>query len=502
VSVTNPLVSAALVGVERVGLPPVESLPEPLQALAAGLADRPPEALLLLLAGALDRYTEAGRLPERATRGEWHLPAFQPGAEPAPVPETAARFYDDVLNQRHTDLLPELLDLTARAGKRVPDRQLPHLLEHGAKVARQRPAIWPVVGERGRWLASLNPKWRYATAHVDDPGALRAVWQDDPDGRAALLAYVRPRDPRLARRLVELVWPKSSDAERRELVRGLEPGLSAADEPFLERALDDRDTQVRRKTIDLLAALPGSRLSGRMTEAAGGVLVLRGGTLWPRFEMGISDSLVRDGVIRPAGSAPTVQERSRQIIQMVGAIPLGHWVAALRQAPEALIRAALAGKWPRTLLSAFASATIRQRDAAWAEALLDLDEGAGRSAVVLVVLSPERANERLEAALAAGDGPAVLAYLRHWPGGWDEVRGRLLLEYLAAQARHDPEGPQSAMLRHHARLLGQRLPPGLAADAAELFQGTAASRAWEASLRQVQTMLETRRAMHRALGIA
>ncbi len=80
-------------------------------------------------------------------------------------------------------------------------------------------------------------------------------------------------------------------------------GLSMADEPFLERALDDRDAQVRRRAAELLAGLPDSRLAARLTAAAGSILTLKDGALNPVFPAAVNDALWRDGVTRPLGPA-------------------------------------------------------------------------------------------------------------------------------------------------------------------------------------------------------
>ena len=54
----------------------------------------------------------------------------------------------------------------------------------------------------------------------------------------------------------------------------LADGLSLADEPLLEAALDDRAAEVRSWAAYLLARLPGSALGQRMAERALGCLRL------------------------------------------------------------------------------------------------------------------------------------------------------------------------------------------------------------------------------------
>jgi hypothetical protein len=189
------------------------------------------------------------------------------------------------------------------------------------------------------------------------------------------------------------------------------------------------------------------------------------------------------------------------LTQIVSAIPLAHWQAELRRTPADLIRAALAGKWPRTLLSAFAAAAGRQGALEWAEALLDLDDGGDRAAAVLDVLPTEQALARLDAAVAANDEVFVAGFLRRWSGEWDEARGRLVLDYLVGEARAEPEGMRLAQLRYQTRPLGHRLPPHLAPEAAAAAATPGLSRAWETALRHVAAVLAARLAMHRMLGL-
>jgi hypothetical protein len=163
------VLSAALVGTERAGLPPVTALPPALATLRTALEQRPPHEALLLLAGAGALYETAGRRPQRAAGADWRLPAYRPEGDRPVCSPAAARFLARALNQQDAALFPELLALIDRAGQRAPDELLPHLLERGAKIPRQRPALLPILGERGRWLGALNPAWRYAAVEPTDP---------------------------------------------------------------------------------------------------------------------------------------------------------------------------------------------------------------------------------------------------------------------------------------------------------------------------------------------
>lgn len=490
-------VAAALVGAAR-GPLPVDALPPALAPLAAALAGRPPEQALLLLAGAAALHDAAGRLPARASATEWHLPAFRAeGDRPVCSPD-AARFLRGMLQQQHAELLPELLALLDAAGQRVPDDLLPYVLEQGAKLARLRPALLPVVGERGRWLAAVNPAWHYAALELDDWRSLRAVWQADAAGRAALAQTARRRDPALARELIETTWRGEAALARREQLGVLSVGLSMTDEPFLERALDDRDALVRRRAVELLAKLPDSRLARRMMAAAGDILEMKGGDLRPRFPATISDALVRDGVVRPAATHQSATERSRLLTQTVGVIPPRHWEAHLAATPEAIVAAAAAGRWPRTLIAAFSAAAVRHDDRRWAAAILAHDGITERAGPLLPLLSEDEMRPRLTAAVAGGDDAAVVVFLRRWPHAWDEASGRLLLDFLARQAANANDTRLGPTMRYLARPFARQCPPSLAGYALGLT-GRATNKAWDAGLKQLAATLAVRQKLYEAM---
>lgn len=490
--------AAALVGVDGAGRPDATQLPAPLAQLAAALHDRPPGTALLVLAGAAVLHDAAGRLPGRASSTEWYLPAFRPEGDLPDCPPAAAQILRHMLNQQRTELLTEWLALAAAAGWRLPPDLLPQMLDHGARLPRQRPLLLPVLGERGRWLGAINPAWRYAAVDQGDWRSLRAAWDAEPDGRAALAQSIRERDPEMARQLIEATWRGEADAARRELAGVLERGLSMADEPFLERALDDRDAQVRRRAVELLARLEGSRLVARITAALGDILLLEEGELRPKFPAPISDALVRDGVARPLGSANSANDRARLLLQTVGVIPPPYWEQRLGAPPEPIIRAALAGKWPRTLISAFAAAAARHNDRHWAAALLAVDGVSERVSPVFGLLDPEEIRLRLAAAVTANDEEAVVALFRR-PLAWDEPAARLLIDFIGQHATRDPDTRHSPTLRYLLRQFVRLCPPALESYAMTALSGRTTNKAWQTALSAFLTTLARRREMAEAM---
>jgi hypothetical protein len=499
VTLPNEWLTAALVGVGRAPRPGGAGLPPALASLRVALDDRPPAELVLLMAGAAALYDDAGQLPARAPAAEWYLPALRVADERPVCFPAAARFLERMLNQQHAELLPELLTLLDAAGQRVADAQLPHALAHGTRIPRFRPLWLPVLGERGRWLAAINPDWRYAAVELDDSRSLRAAWERDPAGRAALALTLRRRDPAAALRLIELTWRGEADAARRELLATLETGLSPADEPFLERALDDRDAQVRHKAVAHLARLPESRLVGRMIAAAGDILALDDGHLTPRFPPALRESLVRDGVTRPAAGPPSANDRSRLLMQTVGVIPPRHWEARFGATPADIVAAAGPGRWPRTLLGALSAATARHPDRRWVEAILAHDGLTERHGPLLAQLTADELEARLAAAVTAEDTAAVVVMLRRWPHPWDEAAARAMIDFLAHEAARPRDTRHSPTLRYLMRAFARACPPALAGHAAAALAGRPATPVWQTTASQFVATLALRSELHGAV---
>lgn len=504
-SIPEPLAAAAMLGATRAGLPSSGALPDALAWVHAGLAGRPPEKSLLVLVGAAALYDAAGRVPDRAPGNEWRLPAYRPENDRPPCSPAAAHILERMLNQQDAAFFPEFLVLLDIANRRAPDALLPHLLAHGVKITRLRPLLLPVAGERGRWLGAINPAWRYATVDAGDQRSLRGAWDADPAGRATLATMARRHDPAAARHLIESTWRNEPENARRELLAVLESGLSMADEPFLERVLDDRDAMVRRKAAELLANLPESRLVGRLTAAAGAILVQKGDGLFPSFPGEITETMMRDGVVRNqhpqrGTGTRTASDWSRLLIQTVGAIPLAHWESRFAMEPAGIVAAALAGKWPRTLMTAFATAAMRQSDAAWIDALLAGDKYSERTGMLLQALEPAECYKRLAQRLAAGDDAGVVVFLRRWLKDWDEDSARSIIDFLGRHAEVDPDTSLSPGLRFLSRQFAHHCPTSLVDYATQAFGERRTNKAWQASLANVIATLAFRAEMRAAVA--
>ncbi|MEW2621090.1 DUF5691 domain-containing protein [Streptomyces sp. NPDC048106] len=391
------LVTTALLGTDR--RPPARLAPGRPAPLA--LLDAAAEATVRRRAGL--RAARAARRPERAP------------ADPRPaLPAAAAGRLAALLADRSggtgggrrgsspdlMELLPQWLAAANAYGYAAPAQALPALLDAARGRTDLRPAALTFAGPRALWLARFNPDWRFALrsapgggAALPDPGdaeAIRRLWEEGLFAeRVALLGALRARTPAHARELLAATWPTERAEDRLMFLDSLRSGLSAADEPFLEKALGDRSRNVRATAAELLSALPGSALAARMAVRATACVALDRTEDAPVIAVEAphecDPGMERDGVVAtpPAGRG----ERSWWLGQLVEAAPLGTWPRRLggRGAQE-IVALPVADGWQGELHAAWCRAAVRQRDAEWSRALLgspSAPEAGGPGAVSL-----------------------------------------------------------------------------------------------------------------------
>ncbi len=375
------LVTVALLGTDRRVVP----------GLAAGREG--PVALLDAVAVGTVRRRAGIRPSHAVARPE---PA---AADPRPpLPPSAARRLTMLLADRPgtggggrrgtapdlLELLPQWLALANAHGYAAPPEALPALLDAARGRTDLRPAALAFAGPRALWLARLNPDWRFAlratpggSAELPSPkdaDRIRRLWQEGLFAeRVALLAGIRAQEPAAARELLETTWATERAEDRLMFLDSLRAGLGADDEPFLEGALADRSRNVRATAAELLSALPGSALAARMADRSGACVSVDHPRDVPTIVVEAPHrcdaGMERDGVVpkAPAGRG----ERSWWLVQLVEAAPLGGWSARFGgRAAEEIVALPVADDWQGELHAAWCRAAVRQRDAAWARALL------------------------------------------------------------------------------------------------------------------------------------
>jgi len=500
------LVKMALLGTER-GMGALPALDGPLGAIIGQLDTHDAERALLSAGVAIALYRRAGRVPDRT---------------PAPLPEPSAleelprcsalagHHLSVMLSDQHDDVLPEWLGALIAAGQRVPEESLVALLDLGRRQPSLQELILPAIGRRGHWLAAQNPAWDYGRGGDDE-----SLWQTGGRAaRVAALTRVRRRDPAGARALLAAAWASEPADSRAAFLATLQTGLSLADEPFLEAALDDRSKDVRQTAADLLARLPESQLCARMIArvrpllrfVAPGLRALAGKK--PKIEVTLpaecDKAMLRDGVEkRPqAGTG----EKAAWLRQMIGMVPPRTWCDAWNTTPAVLI-GAVPKEW-KLLLEGWAEAATRQQDTVWAQAFLFAPRGP-QNAVdreeMLTILPPDQ-REAIVRDLLRSDPDAlygndsILPLLWQCPAPWSVELSRLVLDGVRRRMASSGSG-RDWSLHSAMEQFGRYLPTELLAEATTGWPESAPKWAdWRGEVTELLALLQFRREMHEVLS--
>jgi hypothetical protein len=287
-----------------------------------------------------------------------------------------------------------------------------------------------------------------------------ADWHTGRAGeRLGLLAAMRGSDPGRGRELLESTWDRESSEDRARFVTALGTGLALADDPFLDRALDDRRKEVREAALELLRRLPGSSLRARMTDRARAAVRLE------RRAVGVNRLIVTppeelDAALRRDGVAATPARglgvSAWLLEEVVAGAPLDLWAG-----PEDMVRVARGTDWETALVHGWAKAAITQDDPVWAASLLNEASGALRESVrwaLHLVLPPDELGRLAADALHRDDGMAHRLLAIH-PGPWPRELSIAVIETIAHRARTDRHTWQLGELCRSAALA---MPPAYA----------------------------------------
>ena len=403
------LVSSALLGTDRRPAH-FEELPEHIQ-------ERLGDGGLLDAAALATVYKRAGRKPLRELEP---IPAAPGEDRPLPRP-VAIRRLAAMLGGFQTSALGEWLRAADARGWGVPPEHLPALADYARHRAEYRPLVIAAAGRRARWLADLNPEWRYLHAAVAESNDPEYWTHGNAVQRRTWLRTLRQQDPHAAREALAEVWPTESAATRADFLGLLTDGLTLQDEDFLESALDDRSREVRRGAARLLARIPGSKYGERMTERLHSHLVPSQGVLAVDLPKRLSQSMERDGI--DSQNPEGIGKRAWWFLQIVANTPLSAMELAWLQTP-------VEGCAPDILQAGWTEAAIREGSAEWARAILQSEASTGdRSPAELLRLLP--ADEWARAVDVLRKTVDVTELVGGLPVPWPESLASMILDQLA-----------------------------------------------------------------------
>jgi len=348
----NPLLTAAILGLDR------QALPAEAKATALSHDD---EASALLRAWArrylLDKAS--GILPEAPP-----LPAPAAADEQA-ADEQAAKFVQQILNGPYREAWEEMLSVLMATGKTMPVSSLPFVLEWLAKDKSKLEEVLPLLGSRGAWLMAQLPEWQ---SFLQTPAP--AAWPvESLNTRKKILQRLRQSEPATALQLLRSTWQEDGWKERHQLLAKLETGLALSDESFLEGCLDDKRREIRQTAARLLALLPGSALSERLHSYARSLMKRLPSGLWQLWPPEQTPAAwQRDGI--DGAGAGNGGPKAILIRQLFGHIAPQHWASLFGAEDKELLRQIEANEWSGALTEGLTDAIVRFQGREQADALI------------------------------------------------------------------------------------------------------------------------------------
>jgi hypothetical protein len=258
----------------------------------------------------------------------------------------------------------------------------------------------------------------------------------------------------------------------------LKDGLALADEPLLERALDDRRKEVRQIALDLCHSLPGSAISKRCHERLVSCWAWTRKLLSKRLEVTppatYDKTWNRDGI---EAKPPTgIGERAWWLQQLVGALPAVHWSTVWDLDPAEVLAALAKTDWEEPFVLGLITSSHAQPDARWVEALIRHRLGANHASQLLEALNAIERERLLSGSVPARgkEGREWIALVGDIACQWSPSFSQHVIKVLQQQPSSDWVGYVSRLAR--------RLDPSATATLATLPHDDAAKPALDAAL--------------------
>jgi hypothetical protein len=229
-----------------------------------------------------------------------------------------------------------------------------------------------VLGERGRWLAQLNPAWQHLLLQPNEQSwATDSYWQ-----RLQFLRAYRRAAPDQAHAFLVAQLAQVPASEQTGLLPELGQHLGPADEPVLTPYLRSPDFSVRQLAGSLLARIPGSWLAEQLWAYAQPLLSLRTAAPGP---VTLHVTLPRHW---PAAWQALGIERSHYggeehplswVGQLLALVPPQRWTEQWQLTPRQVVQLAAPLDVGPALFKAWAAAASLHKHREWAIALVEAE---------------------------------------------------------------------------------------------------------------------------------
>ena len=196
-----------------------------------------------------------------------------------------------------------------------------------------------------------------------------------PASGAATWPRCAPGIPDAARELIAGSWDAAGPDERVMFLSVLAGGLSPADEPLLEAALDDRAPECAAGPPYLLAS--AARVRSRAAHGRARPRLPAPGPGHPRHAPGRQPAgrmrcrhAAGRNSARPEAGRSQLADQAHLLLEVLARTPLRTWTDEFGRPAEQIL-AVPAGGWAPVLFTGWSRAAIAQRDQEWMAALIN-----------------------------------------------------------------------------------------------------------------------------------
>lgn len=246
---------------------------------------------------------------------------------------------------------------------------LTRALNVGQKNRELRRPLLAVLGQRGHWLAGLNPDWAYVVGEAEPAADLTRWEHGSQEQRKQLLGKLWQSAPDQARALLQDGFSQLEARERASLLETMQVGLALPDEDFLESLLADRSKEVRQRAANLLAALPGSRYRQRMAQRMAACLgeerKLFRTVRTLEAPASFAADWKNDALEEILPKNESLGGRAWWLYQIARSLPLPWWQESTGLTPAELIKWVRGTDWSEAILRAWYDALLRQPETDW-----------------------------------------------------------------------------------------------------------------------------------------
>lgn len=357
------IIKTALIGTDRSDLSEITL--EELEKLGVDI-EATPANVLLEGATLYAQMRKAGFQPKK-WKSEIPFPAQKD--ELKICSKKSSEHLEMILNGTFAPALDNYIEQLIFNKKSLPPELLPELLEK----CRSDKMLWQklkgAIGERGNWLIEQNEDWHFLTGITN-----QVAWEDGTkQERISLLHHLRKTQPDEALEAIESTWAEDDWQHRVEYLKTLEHNLSLADEPFLEKCLDEKRKDLRRTAALLLEKIEGSELRKRMWERLKECINLKSrAAKKEKIEIELPETcdneMLRDG-IDPRKKWSKGGLKASYFAQMFIIVPLKNWEVFFNKKPKEVLDIFIRSEWAELLVQASIASAVRHQDEKWMEAI-------------------------------------------------------------------------------------------------------------------------------------